>query len=52
MGLFSKKEITWEDVMEFLAKHKHEITDTVAEDLMKIIVKTSANKIQFYRVEE
>ena len=51
MGFF-KKEVTWEDVIEFLKAHSHEITDVIAEDLMKTIVKSKSNKVLFYRVED
>ena len=47
-----KKEVTWEDVIEFLKTHSHEITDVIAEDLMKVIVKSKSNKVLFYRVED
>ena len=52
MGLFSKKELTWEEVLEFLKEHAHEINDVIAADLMKLIVKSKSNKVLFYRVED
>lgn len=52
MGLFSKKEVTWEEVLEFLKAHAHEINDVIAEDLMELIVKSKSNKVLFYRVED
>ena len=47
-----KKEVTWEDVIEFIKAHSHEITDVIAEDLMKVIVKSKSNKILLYRVKD
>lgn len=52
MGLFGKKELTWEEVLEFLKEHAHEINDVVAADLMKLVVKSKSNKVLFYRVED
>ena len=52
MGLFGKREITWEEVLEFLKEHAHEINDVVAADLMKLVVKSKSNKVLFYRVED
>ena len=52
MGLFGKREITWEEVLEFLKEHAHEINDVVAADLMKLIVKSKSNKVLFYRIED
>ena len=52
MGLFSKKEITWEEVLEFIKSHGHEITDAIAEEIMINIVKSKSNKVLFYRVDD
>lgn len=52
MGLFSKREVTWEEALEFLRLHSHEINDVIAEDLMKLIVKSKSNKVLFYRIED
>lgn len=51
MGFF-KKETTWEDVLTFLNEHSMEITDVIAEDLMKVIVKSKSNNILLYRVKD
>ena len=52
MGIFSKKELTWDEVLTFLKDHKSEIDNVLAEELMKIIVKTNTNDILFYRVND
>ena len=51
MGFF-KKEVTWEDVIEFLKKNAIEIDNTKAEEILGIIVKSNSNKILHYRVNE
>ena len=51
MGFF-KKEVTWEDVIEFLKKNAIEIDNTKAEEILSIIVKSNSNKILYYRVSE
>ena len=51
MGFF-KKEVTWEDVIEFLKKNSLEIDNTKAEEILSIIVKSNSNKILHYRVSE
>ena len=51
MGFF-KKEVTWEDVIEFLKKNSLEIDNTKAEEILSIIVKSNSNKILNYRVSE
>lgn len=51
MGFF-KKEVTWEDVIEFLKKNSLEIDNTKAEEILNIIVKSNSNKILHYRVSE
>ena len=51
MGFF-KKEVTWEDVIEFLKKNAIEIDNTKAEEILSIIVKSNSNKILHYRVSE
>ena len=52
MGLFNKKEITWEEVLEFIKSHGHELTDAIAEEIMVSIVKSKSNKVLFYRVDD
>ena len=51
MGFF-KKEVTWEDVIEFLKKNALDIDNTKAEEILSIIVKSNSNKILHYRVSE
>ena len=51
MGFF-KKEVTWEDVIEFLKKNSLEIDNTKAEEILSIIVKSNSNKILHYRISE
>ena len=51
MGFF-KKEVTWEDVIEFLKKNALDIDNTKAEEILSIIVKANSNKILHYRVSE
>ena len=51
MGFF-KKEVTWEDVIEFLKKNAIEIDNTKAEEILSIIVKSNSNKILHYRISE
>lgn len=52
MGLFGKKELTWEEVIEFLNEHQHEIVDTLAAELVLIIIKSKSNKLMTYRVAD
>lgn len=52
MGLFGKKELTWEEVIEFLKEHQHEIVDTLAAELVLIIIKSKSNKLMTYRVAD
>ena len=51
MGFF-KKEVTWEDVIEFLKNNALKIDNTKAEEILSIIVKSNSNKILHYRVSE
>lgn len=51
MGFF-KKEVTWEEVMEFLKEKALEIDNAKAEEILSIIVKSNSNKILHYRVSE
>lgn len=52
MGIFSKSEPTWEEVIKFLNEHSGEIDDVIAEDIMKVIVKSKSNKVLYYRVND
>lgn len=52
MGLFGKKELTWEEVIEFLKAHQHEMVDTLAEELLQIVIKSKSNKLMTYRVAD
>ena len=51
MGFF-KKEVTWEEVIEFLKNNALDIDNTKAEEILSIIVKSNSNKILHYRVSE
>ena len=50
--MWFKKELTWEEVMEFLKDKVLEIDNTKAEEILSIIVKSNSNKILHYRVSE
>ena len=51
MGFF-KKELTWEEVIEFLKNNALDIDNIKAEEILSIIVKSNSNKILHYRVRE
>ena len=49
MGLFGKKELTWEEVPEFLKEHAHEINDVVAADLVNNTTGYTLSKAYTYQ---
>lgn len=50
--MWFKKELTWEEVIEFLKDKALDIDNAKAEEILSIIVKSNSNKILHYRVSE
>lgn len=50
--MWFKKEITLEEAIKCLEERQAEIDNRTAERLMVIIIKSGANKVTHFRVEE